>query len=211
MSGFEYHIRCPTCGLTSPVIPFGRTSREPSELQLPAANRVTHDFEVVSVPVGRVPNNVPLVRLAQAYSDDTCHATAPVPTDAGLTLDPAIPCPRCGACITKAVWGGPQPIVRELRSLEDLVEATRDIPRRASYRFVPPDSDYWVECRHDSEGGLPVNRWSLHRVRQDGVDLQRIADALLARLTALGSRCADLRMRPRNGSFTEWPQASEGE
>jgi hypothetical protein len=211
MSGFEYHIRCPTCGLTSPVISLGRTPRESSEMQLPVANQMTHDFEVVSVSVGGASKNVPLVRLAQAYSDDTRCATAPVPTDAGITLDPAIPCPRCGARITEAVWGGPQPIVRELRSLEDLVDATRDLPRRAYYRFVPPDGDYWVECRYDSEGGLPVNRWSLHRVRQDGVDLQRIADALLARLTALGSRCADLRMRPRNRSFTEWPQASNGE
>jgi Protein of unknown function (DUF4240) len=201
MSGFEYHVRCGSCGLTSPVMSLAPDLLD-RELGLPAADRKAGDFTVITV---RPRKDVPLAQLAAQHSDGTRTVAVARLRDDEIALEPPLTCPRCGATVTEGRLGGPPPAAFPLTSVKEVVQKTRRLPPRGDYQFSSPDG-YRVECMDDAEeDGRRVNRWYLRRRGGSDIDLQPIAGALIAELERAGSRCADLELHTRGGSFNEWP------
>lgn len=203
MSGFEYHIRCPRCGLVSPMARFGGSLGKSSETELLAASSETGVFEVVKIQLDARSQTLPLSQLALAHSNVHRRLTSPVPTETGLRLDPEIACPRCGTRLIEAVWGGPETPTIELGSLDETIAVAHGLRPGEERRFVADGCS--IECIADVDGDVRVHRWHL-RYRAGGTtDLQSVARDLIGRLAAIGSLCTELSMAGRSARFEERP------
>lgn len=210
MSGFEYHLCCSVCGLTSPVFCFGHRGfdrRDPDVIEMPAANLADRRFEAARLPADATTRRTPLRILAARFTDATRKLSAAVPGEGGeLALDPPLACPRCASLLTAARWGSPEPIERTLRSLAQVIEETRELADGREQLFVSPEG-YSIWCRRESDDAVVVNRWDLRQPKAGTADLLALAGDLMERLNALGSRCEELESHlgspPRRVSFAE--------
>ena len=101
MSGFEFHLVCSDCGLTSPTYPW-RYDRvvEPESLELPAADRLRQAFEQVSIAIEHKLDTAEVEELAAAHSSADVMVYVPhFGEKEGVSLKPAPVCPRCRAFI----------------------------------------------------------------------------------------------------------------
>ena len=184
MSGFEYHLVCRACGLTSATYPWLHDSVvAPTVMVLPTADRAARAFGVIEIPV-RWRLTEP-VELAAALSTD--ERTVLPPRMGGTAI--ATPCPRCGEAAVEHAFGGPPRVHVAVDGLDALIAATRAIEPGAGawYRVEPGGAR--VHCVRDPD------RYEWHLA---GVEAAALLDALCEELARRGARITiEMRHRAR--------------
>jgi hypothetical protein len=194
MSGFEFHITCTNCQLTSATYPFRYDSTvAPSYLELPSLDRARHTFDRVSIPIERQLDVEELLEIAAAHSTPDVAVCIPIFGSDSVELRPPAPCPRCGALALKCPFGSAPAPVGSASAVTDLIQLTRGLAIGETGRWELATPHAAVLCTRDDDGS--TYRW--HISRAGGADeVDAAVREVLALLIAGGSTCSEpTRMR----------------
>lgn len=194
MSGFYFHIRCPTCQLES-------QGMELADHVLPFADQSSRRLGVQRIDGLSGSRSEVAMRLSR----DGLEFTNPGLADGGIiVLRPPLLCPRCGSLIENGTWGSPPAVKHAIERIEEAVRLSRE-PNVGGRKFRL--GELRIDCWPAMEGDRLGQEWRLSD-KSTNADLFGIADRLIALLEQQGSTCESPWGR-RWVQFTEW-WGSEG-
>ncbi len=189
MSGFEYHLACRACGLTSATYPWLHDSVvAPTVIVLPTTDRAARAFGVLELPLRWRLTDAR--EIAAAFSNDQRTVIAleyPGPIDAA--------CPRCGERAVERAWGGPPRAYRDVDGVAALIDATRALAIGGGAWFRVAPTGARVHCERDEHGFS----WDLL-----GAEGRAISDEICDVLARTGATIRDLRRGRGYARFAEY-------
>lgn len=209
MSGLVYHLRCPSCGHRGPAIPFGRLPGDDPLIRLPGLDLRRREWIAHRLPADDASLAMPVEALARLHSRDALLLAAAIPDDAGLALTSPLRCPACNTEVDRAQWGMP-PSAREVSSLSEAIEATRDLGHDEGRQFDLPALAARLECRTDRGCRPPANHWRLRVLGERGSPSDALRE-LVEALRQRGSRVDVVTLRKRGAHLLEIPARSSSE
>lgn len=207
MSGFEFHLRCDACELTSPTYPF-RFDRvvRPDRAILPVVDRADKRFDTARIEVPGILETPELTELAAAFSsaDRTIcvphmHAEAP-------RIEPHVTCPRCGADAVRAMHGHPPRIPPVVEAIEPIVRESRElVPGTAREWMLGSRARIYARRSGGSGDAHDATTYDWKVTRPDGVAAAESGVAsVVAALTAALEQCGSTVEPPRvRRAFTD--------
>lgn len=205
MSGLNYHLKCPSCGLSSPAYPVVPGPVPRDSFSLPASTDGGFVAHTIPLEPGELrPQTTAHVDAARGRGE---LVSAPrLLGDGRVELYPPLPCPRCSTVLTHGALGGAGPREASFDTLDDLVRATRALAQGRTLESTSTTRAIVVHCSAsvDVEGRRELS-WIVQRASGHTVDVRPVVGDLIARLQAAGSDCSPPRLKPRKGRFSERP------
>jgi hypothetical protein len=203
MSGFEFHIMCRACGLTSSTYPFRYDSIVgTTALELPAVSRKHASFGRISIPIASSLEEASIQRLAAENSSDDVTVLIPYfgSGAADLELRPAVECPRCRQPALEPRFGNAPEFTRPVQTVEQLIDESRRLPADVTASFRLNDAAV-VRCTRRIEAGESFFDW--HVARVDAADITNLVNEIIESLSRRGSTCTAPRWMRAFARFEE--------
>jgi hypothetical protein len=159
----------------------------PHSLELPAVNRKTSTIERASIPIESQLDDVSIQELAAKYSTPEVTIFVPYFGEGSneIELRPAAECPKCGQSALEARFGSPPESIRQVYSVEQLVDESRSLPEDTTITFRMTSPDVLVRCTRHVEDGESVYLWHVERVGRS--DVTNVVDQIIELLSRRGS------------------------
>lgn len=200
MSGFDFHVTCTNCGLTSMTYPFRHAgSAAVPSLVLPSVDRAHHVFGAATIPSSERLAEPALAAAAAARSTPEVTVCVPHFANGAVTLQPDVACPRCGEPALEGRFGSVPTVVPVVAALSELVDRTRNLESGGAITLALAAPRATVICMRSDDGAS--YRWHVERIK--GSQIEPIVTGLVALLVARGSSCSEPRTQRAFTRFDE--------
>lgn len=196
MSGFEFHLRCRACGLTSGTYPDRYdVSPDPQHLILPAVDRAAGRFDRARIAISGEPLDEDQIRsLAAGHSTADVTVCVRAALEGPSALAPHVTCPRCRQDAVETILGSaPRPRYIAV-SIDQVVTESRAAGAGSTAAWHLEDRGVEIRVSHRASDDSTLCWWTVQRsygVAPDRADLDGVAAELIAALTAAGGVCGE--------------------
>jgi hypothetical protein len=128
--------------------------------------------------------------------------------DQGVELKPEAMCPRCGHASIVGRFGNHSEAPRTVAGLDEAIAISRALADEAQLVVRLDAPSVGVRCQRTSEDGRPTFAWAVDRIGDTIV--APAVEALISKLTALGSRCDEPKSLRAFTRFVERPRRATG-